>query len=271
MVRELHGVSQALPIGSPPDWLYQQSISPLSPVSSADPVEYWNQRKQLPETEVMKRIWSKSPRWHIWIRPTQFRPARFQNVQSCRQFMLSSSVNIRGWYSFPCFSAKEMQEGQDWISGEIDHTDGRMRRIERFALFRSGQFVHHRVLDEIPELGTRVHVLEILDTVTAAYEFAARMAERGVLSPTAAISFELFGVDGRELTWPQDNFRTRDAVEGDCWCQETTITVTREIPVDELKANRQSLALGVALEIYSRFGWSDAMKNRLAEEQAKRF
>jgi hypothetical protein len=270
LVRELHGVALMPPIGSPPDWLFENSAAHLPEEASSDPIEYWKQRKRLPETEVMKKIWSKSPRWYIWIRPTEFRTARFQNVQSCRQFMLSSSVTVWGWYSYPFIPEEALQEGPDWISGEIDHNDGRMTRIERCVLFRSGQFVHHRGFDEIPQLGTRVHVLEILDTVTAAFEFAARMAERNVLFPTAAISFELFGVDGRELTWPTDLFGTRDAVTGHYWCQEAGVNVTRRVSTDELKIKRRQLALEVALEIYSHFGWLDPPKDRLVQEQAKR-
>jgi len=270
LVKELHGVSLVPPIGSPPDWLHQQPSSHPTIGIGRDPIEYLEQRKRLPETEVMKKIWSKTPHWRIWIRPTQFRTARFQNVQACRQFILSSSVNVRGWYSYPFISKDQMQEGADWISGEIDHNDGRMTRIERCTLFRSGQFVHHRGFDEIPQLGTRVHVLEILDTVTAAFEFASRMAERNILSPAAAISFELFGVDGRELTWPKDIFGTGDAVEGDYWCQESTVTVTRHALAAELKTKSRELALEVALEIYSYFGWSEPPKDRLAQEQAQR-
>jgi hypothetical protein len=269
LVKELHGVSLVSPIGSPPDWLHQQPSTQQAEGSSSDP-EYWEQRKKLPETEIMKKIWGKSPRWQIWIRPTQFRTARFQNVQACRQFMLSSYVKVRGWYPYPYFSVEEVQEGPEWISGEIDHNDGRMTRIERFALFRSGQFTHHRSIDEIPQLGTRVHVLEVLDTVTAAFEFAARMAEQNLLSPAAAISVQFVGVDGRELTWPQDNFGTRDAVEGHYWSQEATVNVTRQISSDELKTKRRELALEVALEIYSHFGWLNPPKHRLAQEQAQR-
>ena len=45
--------------------------------------------------------------------------------------------------------------------------------MERWAVFRNGQFVHNRALDEIPLLVKRVHVLETLDTVTAVFEFVA--------------------------------------------------------------------------------------------------
>jgi len=180
-------------------------------------------------------------------------------------------VLVQGWFAYPSFSPETLEVGNEWIAGEIEHSDSSVSRAERWALFRSGQFVQNRSLDEIPQLGNRVHVLEILDTTTAAFEFAARMAERGVLSPEAAIVFELRGVDGRELTWPQDVPGDRDAVRPNCWCQDEAVSVKGQVAADELKGRRRELALEVALEIYSRFGWSNPPTQRLADEQNRRF
>ncbi|MDQ2844052.1 MAG: TIR domain-containing protein [Acidobacteriota bacterium] len=60
----------------------------------SDPKEFWEQRRRLPETIILKEIWSKA-RWHIWICPTEFRRARFQSVEQCRDFMQSSYVRSR--------------------------------------------------------------------------------------------------------------------------------------------------------------------------------
>ena len=98
---------------------------------------------------------------------------------------------IPGWFSFPYFSTKELQVGDEWIAGEIEHSERTFYRAERSVLFRSGQFLHIRSFDEIAQLGNRVHVLEVLDTVTAAFEFAARIAEQNVLSPVAVMTFGL--------------------------------------------------------------------------------
>jgi hypothetical protein len=122
-----------------------------------------------------------------------------------------------------------------------------MTHTERWNLFRSGQFVHHRSFNLIPGLADRVRVVEILDVATAAFEFAARMARRGVLSPEAVITLELTGVDGLALTWPQGPLGEVDAVEGKCWCQDESITVSRRIGIADLEARRRELALGVAL------------------------
>jgi len=252
------------------------SESPRTPtvreaILTPDPKEYWEQSRRLADTEILKKIWSK-PRWRIWIRPTEFKKARFRDLEHCREFMISSYVRVQGWFSYPWFSQDALHTGNEWIAGEIDMSDpGRVTRLERWVLFRSGQFVHNRAFDEIPQLGNRVHVLEILDTVTAAFEFAARMAQRGVLSPDVRISFELYGLDGRGLTWPQDVFGQREAAGHDCWCQEESFDLMRQASPAELKAQKRELALDVAMEIYSKFGWSNPPKDRLVDEQRKRF
>lgn len=236
----------------------------------SDPKEFWEQRKKLPETQLLRKIRSK-PYWHVWIRPTEFKRARFQNVARCRDFILSSEVIIQGWFSYPYFSPQTIEVGDEWIAGEIEHSETTLYRAERWALFRSGQFVHSRSLDEIAQVGDRVHALEVLDTATAAFEFAARMAEQRALTPLAAITFELRGVAGRGLTWPQDRFGYTDGVGPNCWCQDETLRIERRATPEELVSRARELALDCALEIYAKFGWVDPPKERLAAEQLKRF
>lgn len=146
-----------------------------------------------------------------------------------------------------------------------------MRRLERWTLFRSGQFVHNRAFDEIQDLGDHIHVLEILDTVTGAFELAARMARCGVLSSEAQLKFELCSVAGRTLTWPQDVFGTRDALGQDCWSQDESFTVIRQESVADLEVRPRELALDAAIEIFAKFGCRGPPKNQLVEEQRKRF
>jgi hypothetical protein len=116
-----------------------------------------------------------------------------------------------------------------------------------------------------------VHVLEILDTVTAAFEFATRMADFGVLSPKATITFELRGVAGRSLTWPQDLFGELMPVARNCWCQEESVSVERRAATDEFRARKRELALEVASEIYTEFGWTELPIQQLESAQKKRF
>lgn len=236
-----------------------------------EPQEFWEQRRRLPDTEILKKVWCK-PRWRIAIRPTEFKLARFKDVAQCRQFMMSSYVRIQGWFPYPWFSTSSLETGNEWIAGEIDKSEeGRISHVEHWVLFRSALFAHNRAFDEIPQLGDGVHVFEILDTTTAAFEFAARMGQRGVLLPETAVTFELHELAGRELVWPKDIFGGSNLLGQDCWCKDQSFCVGRQLLPDELQAQKREVALDAALEIYSYFGWSAPPRDVLARAQAARF
>jgi hypothetical protein len=288
LAKHLHGITDVRPVGPRPEWLTippkpedqadprvssntaAHERSAVRPATAHESHEYWEQRKRLPETAVLKKIFAK-PRWQIWIRPAEFRKARFQNLEQCREFIHSSYVRFLGEFPFPSFSPDTVEMGDESIAGEIDISEGAVRYAERWVLFRSGQFVQNRAISEILQIGDRVHALHILDSATAALEFSARMARRGILASEAAITFDLHGVDGRRLTWPQDIFGDCDLVGPQCWCQDENINVERCLAIVELESRRRELALEVALDIYSKFGWSDAPRDRLALEQKRRF
>jgi len=93
--------------------------------------------------------------------------------------MLSSYFRASGWKAYPWFSDEAVQSSNDWVAGETDALKGGITRMERWALCRSGQFVHNRALEQASQLDGGIHVMEILDTVTPAVEFAGRLARAG--------------------------------------------------------------------------------------------
>lgn len=233
--------------------------------------EFVRQLSRLGETDILKKIWSK-PRWRIRIIPTEFKKARFRDLEQCRQFMVSSCVTIRGWFSFPWFPDEGVESGDEWIARESERFESnRLYWAERSVLFRSAQFIHNRSIQEIPQLGGRVHVLEVLDVITSVFEFASRMAQRGVLSPAALITFDLYGIDGRMLTWPKDVFGNSDVVLRDLWCPDEKLALVKWLTPAEIESHRRKLALDVALDVFSSFGWTDPPKTLLAEAQLERF
>jgi hypothetical protein len=238
---------------------------------ASEPPEFFEQRRKLPDTEILKKVWSK-PRWRIAIRPTEFKRARFRDVEQCREFVMSSYVRVQGWFPYPWFVVDKLETGTEWIAGEIEKCeDGRISHFEHWVLFRSGLFAHNLAFDEIPQHGKKIHVFEILDTTTAAFEFAARMAGRSVLSPEAVVCFELHKLDGRELVWPKDIFGGSHFIAQNCWCQEESFEVARQVPPAELQAKRREFAIDVALEIYAKFGWSNPPRALLVTAQGTRF
>jgi hypothetical protein len=185
---------------------------------------------------------------------------------------MSSYIRVQGWFPYPWFVIDRLECGSEWIAGEIEKCEeGKIGHFEHWVLFRSALFAHNLAFDEIPQLGDRIHVFEILDTTTAAFEFAARMAGHGVLSPEVVVSFELHKLAGRELVWPRDIFAASHFLAHNCWCQEESFEVARQLPPAELQTNRRDLALDAALEIYAKFSWSDPPRDVLAAAQRDRF
>jgi pyrimidine deaminase RibD-like protein len=232
------------------------------------PNEYFQQRKRLADTAVLKKIWSK-PYWRVWIGPSEFKKARFRNFEHCREFIISSA--LQGLFPYPRFSPDSIETDDEWIRGEDDYVGNTISIAEHWVLFRSAQFTQNRTIGEAVQFADRVHVLHILDIATAAFEFAARMAKQGVLSPKGIVNFELHGVAGKRLMWPKDVFFDNDEVSRDCWCQDESFSVLRESNSGEIEVQKRDLALKVALKMYSSFGWLDAPVDRLKEEQIKRF
>lgn len=97
------------------------------------------------------------------------------------------------------------------------------------------------------------------------------MAQRGVLFPEAAVTLELFGLAGRELVWPTDIFGGSHFLKQDCWCQDESFSVGRQLSPTELQARKREVALEATLEIYSHFGWPDPPRDLLSKVQADRF
>jgi hypothetical protein len=267
LLRHLHGINQLRPVGPPPDWL--RGPAPHVPTPVVTTQEYWDQRKRLPDSELVKKIW-QLPRWCIWSRPEEFRKARFRNLDHCAQFVASAGVRSHArWSQYPWFTVPE-QDGESIANG-IELVEGSVNHLERWVLFQSSQFVHNMALDQIPQLGDRTHVLEILDTTTAVFEFVGRMADHKIFTNRVAIALDLKNVAGRQLTWPQDILQMSDRVDGDAWCQEESISIDSYYDARMMIEQRRELALDAALGIYARFGWSNPPIKDLQEAQHKRF
>lgn len=234
------------------------------------PAEYAEERKTLPDSDIVRKIWAM-PRWCICCRPEEFKKARFRDLDHCVQFVASAQVCSRGWDKYPCYSTSP-EEGDKWIAGECEMSDTSKKHLERWVLFRSGQFVHNLALDQMPALDTRTHVLEILNTTTALFDFISRMADSKIISGRAAISFDFYKVEGRQLTWPKDASQMDDFVDKrTSWCQLEAFAIDNTYSSTELIDRRRELALQAALMIYSKFGWNDPPVEELRKMQREKF
>jgi hypothetical protein len=226
-----------------------------APNDNVSAQRFFEQRRGLAESEILKRIWAK-PHWHILISPMEFVEARFRDLEHCKQFIYQNSVRHHPLWDYPYvdFASIELDASGQWIAGEVDLD----KHLERWVLFRSGQFTHNRALPEILQLRNQLHFLEVVRVMSQVFEFATRMAHGGMLSAEAAVTVELHGVDGLGLVVP--------GFPGSYWGREKTIRIANRVAPKDLEARSHALALDVTLNIYEKFGWMDAPPSLLAQE-----
>ena len=220
---------------------------------------FFQQRKKLGDTKVQVQIWQVH-HWHTLIRPTQFMEARFRDLSHCEKFVLVNAVRHGELWDYPYINSQVLQDrvGDDWISSEVELGNDWDRLLERWVLFQSAQFTHYRALPKNPHIEGKLHFLQIVRQVGQVFEFSARMAHEGVLSPEVEITLEMCRVKGFGLSVPND--------PSQYWSREDTIAITKYVAPKDLEARSAELAVDVAVAIYEKFGWTDVPRSVLAQE-----
>jgi pyrimidine deaminase RibD-like protein len=226
---------------------------------------FFEQLRGLDETDIVKRIWQR-PHWRVLIRPTEFLEAQFRDVSHISHFIRHAAVRTRNW-DYPCvgLAAIEPDDQGAFVAGELDLTEVKPGLLERWVLFRSGQFVHNRVIQELPGCENQLHYLEVLRLISEAFEFAKRMAADGVLTRKATVKVSLRNASGLGLLVP-DSFEVGKATA--LWCKQDAID-DLELLVSPEDLQSHDLAVDAALHVYKKFGWSP--DRSLLKEKQPRF
>jgi hypothetical protein len=203
--------------------------------------------------------------WRVNIRPTKFESERIPSLAKCRDILQTSIVQLRGW-DYPHLDNTETANGQDWVESGCDF----LSHIEYWRLYQSGQFVHQFACIEDHEASSAhirgLEVISTLYTVTEIFEFAGRLAIRGVFSPEAEMSITLAGMEGRKLfLWSPERSLNRLYV-----CCIPEIAFSKTFTEAEISARASELALDTTVWIFERFNWIEVPRQVLAEDQ-KRF
>ena len=233
-----------------------------------DAPQYWKQQKDLGPTPILNKI-QERPRWCIWIRPAEFRPARFRDKEQCTDFMRRFTNTRRSRNAV--FREDLLETGNDWVGCEYEDEGKFHLYLQRWVLFRSAQFVQNLALDHQVQLGDRTHVLEILDRVTVAYEIVAIMARDGIVSGKTLLSFSFHKVDGRQLTWPQDAIGDINLIDSNSWSEDDAFEIRRVVDSGRRVPEGRALALETSIAIYSKFRWFDPPRDLLKSTQMSRF
>jgi hypothetical protein len=96
-------------------------------------------------------------------------------------------------------------------------------------------------------------------------EFAARMANKGLLEPTALISIELHGIDGRELSYMTPEHK----LDRKYWGRDEGIEIQRTVSAEGFRTSARELAIDITLEIFGAFAWLNPPRGLFEEEQKR--
>jgi hypothetical protein len=228
-------------------------------------------------------VWEKNPLkrihstgwWEINIRPTRFEKERIPSLSKCREMIEACAVTLRGT-DYPYMNREKIINGADWI----ECTDTSPEE-EYWRLYQSGQFIHHIACEEdylkdkitdrrlsirsASPSGNYLAVISTLYRITEAFEFAARMASKGVLVPAVDISVKIVGTYNRQLFfWEPFRLLPFPYVS-----QLHEVEFKKEYPVTEIMANAAEFALDASLYFLERFNWTDPPRSIFSEDQKK--
>ena len=151
--------------------------------------------------ELLLKIKSKGY-WRIEIRPTKFENLRIRTLSKAQEIINSCVVSLRGW-DYPHWNYDNVKNMQDWVESWEDWQEF----IEFWRFYRSGKFIHLFALHEDhidmtrvlpirypprPERAGYLDFISLTYQITEVFEFAARLSNKGVLSPKAFISIGLY-------------------------------------------------------------------------------
>ena len=228
----------------------------------------------------------ESPHWRVNIRPGIYEPELIASLGACFELVQSTKLSLRGW-DYPHLSHRPNQRGTGnrWVASWSSF----LGHVEYWRLYQSGQFIHLFAVREalvaewhaqlraaaISHASDRADVdwdrvpgyfslLSFLYTVTEIFEFAARLAHRGVYTSTIAVTIELKKVRGFVLTpdldraWSDIRAASEDQI-GRAWLIENR----------ELISASSEVSLRATTWFFERFGWLEPSVQVLRRDQEK--
>lgn len=212
--------------------------------------------------------------WRVNLRPSVYEPVRFPRLADCWDAVESAKVSLRGW-DYPDIDDSIHGNMANWIESGSDFGE----HVEYWRLYQSGQFVHYFAMFEdyrevpwtstaYPGRGKPDKYLEILNTLlrmTEIFEFAARLAQRNVLSPDVVLNLSLHGTSGRQLVyWDLSRFVRRAYT-----CTIPEIQFERTHRQAELMAGVEELSRSAAVHFFERFNWVQPPAELFAADQRR--
>jgi hypothetical protein len=214
--------------------------------------------------------------WKIEIRPTKFDKNRITTLGNVQQLVSSNLVALRGW-DYPHWNQEKIRNVDDYVECQEDWD----RHLEYWRFYQSGKFIHLVALYEdhldlssampiqYPPRTPRSGYVSFVSTIyhiTEIFEFAARLANKGILQPSGFISIGLYNIKDHELT----TFGSRRYLpEGYVYANDKPLLIEREISQQELINKPDEHALDFITSIFERFQWNQPPRQIFSEDQKR--
>lgn len=214
--------------------------------------------------------------WQFIIRPSLFNESTISTLDICHQLIRENKVSLRGW-DFPHYPdySRECTNNVGFIECGIDWS----YFVEYWRFYQSAQFVFLKGFwedwnEQAEELfttnkklkpNTVIDLLYLVYTLTECFEFAARLASRGILGNSCVIEVSLHNCKNRQLI-TLDPGRHLFATYT---CNVDTIPYKIEIKSDEILRDPALLARKAMHFIFKLFNWMNVGINQFQKEQVE--
>ena len=211
--------------------------------------------------------------WRVNFRPHDFEEQHLATVGECEEMLRSCNVRLRGW-DYPLLIDDNRVIGQDWVAFWCDWSG----YVEYCRIYQSAQFVHYFVCYEdyerdsgirgaspIPDTQPRLlNLISTVYTVTEIFQFASRLAAKGLFDSGINMNISLHGTENREISMSRERHLSRDYV-----CGIPEIEFKGDYNSVEMMGNAAGLARTAAKFFFDRFGMTQFGENAWLEEQKK--
>jgi len=238
---------------------------------------------QSKEIDELVNIIISKPHWHVNIKPKVVIPERIDTIKQLWNLMETCRVTLRGW-DYPHVDREKRNRGYgaNWIASWCKFFMGHQ---EYWQFFQSAEFRHYfsfwedgdsdeakrRAKLNIPLMPNDfipsgyLSVLSTLYSFTEIFEFAARLANKGIFEHSVLISVRMSGIQNRALF-----FWDVTRILKECYYStETRLERTLVIKTEDLIQKSKDYALKTMLWFFERFQWLDPPINLLKDEQNK--
>ena len=238
------------------------------------------------EDQIISMI-KNSAHWRVVLRPGEFKRERIDRLSELWKIVEETQVRFRGWY-YPHINY--WQEGRvrgfDYIGcwGAFGH------HTEYWRFYQSGQFIHLFVFVEndpehtnilrrnlkldvqlsqqqLNSISGFVDITCTIYTLTEIFEFATRLAQRGILYPKCQIIIGMHNIMGRALSFSE----SRRALNDLYIAQVKSLEKSWILAFKDLITRKRELAIEASLWFFERFGLEmhDSVVASIQEELLK--